>query len=195
MSKKGKIISRESTLYYPNTTMDVPRFNKIKITYQDRNGETHFLSAEGERAITLQRKIDYVFGGTVANRMHTKVRNVFESKLDQEYDLYDSCPTEVLKRDYIKSFMSKLLFLEFLTLFARVFDFSDSTLQSFYSFDIFVSISMIFLLIAYAVVGYHESKIYTNCSSCQMGYVITNLLLYLGMASVFFIASRYFILG
>jgi len=195
MSKEEQFISREETLYYPGITTDVMRFKKIKIVYQDRSGNQQFLTAEGERAVVLQRKIDYCFGATLANRINPKVRATFENQLAQDGCDGEVCPTKPLMRDYIKSFMSKLLFLEFLTLFSRLFNFSKETLLSFSSFDKYLSIAMIFILIIYLIVGYKESKIYTNCSSCHISYVVSNALLYALISIILFIASRYFILG
>jgi peptide deformylase len=194
MSKKNKFISREETLYYPGITTDVMRFEDIKVTYQNRFAQQQFLSASGDRAVTLQRKIDYCFGATLANRINPKVRATFENQLNQNGCDGEVCPTQPLMRDYIKSFMSKLLFLEFLTLFSKLFNPSSSTLLTLSSFDKYVSIAMIFILILYLIVGYKESKIYTNCSSCHMGYVVANTALYAVLALILFVASRYFIL-
>ncbi len=191
LSKKDKFISTESTPYYPNITTDVPRFRHLKIVYQDRFGKQHFLTAEGEKAVLLQRKIDYCFGATLANRINPKVRAVFENQINNVNGIEGACPIEPLKRDYIKSFMTKLLFLEFLTLFSGLFHFSDATVTTLYNFDTYVTIGMALLLIAYLIVGYKESKIYTNCSTCHMGYVVATFFQYLLAATVLFIASRY----
>jgi peptide deformylase len=195
LSKKEKFMSTESTLYYPDISTDVMRFKHLKIVYQDRFGKQQFLTADGERSIVLQRKIDYCFGATLANRINPKVREVFERQVGiAEHCSDEICPTQPLKRDFIKSFMTKLLFLEFLTLFSKLFNFQNETLQSFYSFDKYVSIAMIFLLILYAIVGYKESKIYTNCSTCNLSYVVMTAIQYAVIATVLYIASRFLVI-
>ncbi len=191
LSKKEKFISTESTTYYPNIETEVPRFKRLKVVYQDRTGKQHFMTVEGEKAVLLQRKIDYCFGATLANRISPKVRDVFEKQVAGANEIEGACPIEPLKRDYIKSFMSKLLFLEFLTLFVKLFSFSASTMQSFLNFDTYVSIGLLVILPLYIIVGYKESKIYTNCSTCHFGYVVATFLQYALMSIVLFVASRY----
>ncbi len=194
LTKKDRFMSTEYTPYYPNITTDVPRFKYLKVIYQDRFGKQQYLTAENEKAVVLQRMIDYCYGATLANRINPKVRGLFEKQIEQTNHIEGACPVEPLKRDYIKSFMTKLLFLQFLTLFSKLFNFSASTIKLFYNFDIYVSIGMVFLLIAYLIVGYKESKIYTNCSSCFMGYAIATFFQYLFVSVVLFVASKY-ILG
>jgi len=193
ISKKVLIPSTESTLYYPNIETDIMRYKDIKIVYQDRNGKQHFLTATGERAITLQRKIDYCFGATFVNRIKPKGREYFEREVGVTNQVADACPVQPLKRDYVISFVEKLLFLEFLTLFSKLFNFSNETLQSFSNFDLYVSVAVTLLLVIYLIVGHKESKIYTNCSSCQLSYVFANMMLHGGIAIVLFILSRYFV--
>jgi peptide deformylase len=193
LSKKGMIPSTEATLYYPGIETDVMRFEEIKIVYQDRSGNQQFLTATGERSITLQRKIDYCFGATLVNRIKPKAREGFERQVGVTNQVADVCPTQPLKRDFVISFVGKLLFLEFLTLFCKLFNFQTDTLQSFSNFDVYVSIAVAILLVVYLVVGHKESKIYTNCSSCQLSYVFATMMQYGGIAIVLFTLSRYLV--
>jgi peptide deformylase len=58
ITKEGSLTPTESTAYYPNLTATTKRYEKIKLMYEDRNGKQHFLTAEGDLAIRIQRKTD-----------------------------------------------------------------------------------------------------------------------------------------
>ena len=69
---KGKSTSTETSLYLPNIKEEIPRHEEITIVYQDRTGKQQSIQAKGSFAYLLQRKIDYVFGGTFANKLDRK---------------------------------------------------------------------------------------------------------------------------
>ena len=192
--KQGSTISTEKTLYFPDTEHTVPRYEKITVIYQDRHGAQHSLKAEGAFAMLLQRKIDYVFGGTLANRMDQKHRSGMEKELAQKgmVGSFETCP-RVFIRDYFTSFMTKLLILEALTLLSPLFHFSSKTMERLYGFDLFVSVAMIFLLIGYFGVAYWESKKYSSCTSCQIGNIIGTTLKFAAAALSLFFAAKYLV--
>ena len=195
IGKKGKVQSTESTLYFPDTTHTVPRYEQIRLIYQDRQGEQKSMKAEGEFAILLQRKIDYVFGGTLANRLPKKEREEMGKDLAKAgmQGSFENCPT-VFKRDYFISMIQKVLFFMFLTLLAPLFSFSEETISKLITFDKYASGALVLLLIGYFYVAYGESKKYGSCSGCQMGNIAATTIQYT-IASVLLSAATYFVLS
>ncbi len=161
IGKNGSIISDEKTLYFPDKTHNIKRYEKIKLIYQDREGNQKSLDASGERAILLQRKIDYIFGATLADKLDEKEKKELSSNLNT------SCST-VFKRDYFISFIQKILFFIVLANIASFFT-SSKTL---YTFITYGTASVLTLLVVYFFVAYHESKKQGSCSSCQIGNII-----------------------
>lgn len=172
--KSGLVDSTEQTLYFPNITHDIKRFEKLKLIYQDRDGNQHSLSADGKRAKLLQRKIDYVFGGTLANRMKDKGRKAFEKELSAGGidGSFESCPT-VFKRDYVKSFIQKIFFFVVL---ANIISFfvEPQTQQSITTFVKFALSTTFILSIAFFFMGYYEVKVEKTCGSCKIGNIVAN---------------------
>lgn len=189
--KSGLVDSTESTLYFPNVTLNIKRFEKIKLIYQDRDANQHSLSANGDRAKLLQRKIDYLFGGTLANRMKEKGRKAFEKELaDGGIDgSFESCPT-IFKRDYIKSFTHKIFFFIILANISSFF-IETTTLSSLYTYVKFGLLASFLLIIAYLVIGYYEIKVENTCSSCKIGNIVANTLFYLLEGAVLSVVSFY----
>lgn len=173
IGKKGSVDSTEDTLYFPGTPHTVKRYEQIRLIYQDRTGEQKSMKAEGDLGILLQRKIDYVFGDTLASRVSASDRKELEKILaDKGFEgSFETCPT-VMKHDYIKSFIQKVLFFMFLGLFAPLFDLAPETLASVYTFEKIATVSVLGLLVAYVWVALREAKKYSSCTSCQTGNII-----------------------
>ena len=102
IKREGSITPIESTAYFPGLTAKTIRYEKIKIMYEDRKGEQQFLTAEGDLAITIQRKTDYLLGANFRIRMNEEEKKLFDAKLEFGTDNIDhnDCPT-VFKRDRI----------------------------------------------------------------------------------------------
>ncbi len=194
IGKEGSVTSTESTLYFPNTTHTVNRYEKIRLIYQDRDGKQKSLIAKGELSILLQRKIDYVYGATIANRVSEKERKDIEKNLAKNGAVgsFESCP-RVFMRDYFISFIQKILFFMTLTLFTPLFDFKKETFASIYSFDKYAYFTLIALLAGYFATALYESKKYHSCTSCQIGNIIGTTIKYLAAASVIFWLCWYII--
>ncbi|OQX72909.1 MAG: hypothetical protein B6D59_07100 [Campylobacteraceae bacterium 4484_4] len=126
--------------------------------------------------------------------MDQKSRGGFEKNLAKKgiKGSFETCPT-TFKRDYFTSFMTKLLVLESLTLFGKLFNLSSETLSSLYAFDKFVSVAMIFLLIGYFGVAYWESKKYSSCTSCQIGNIIGTTIKFAAIALILFFAAKFLV--
>ncbi len=167
--KSGKVNSRETSLYMPNITRVVPRYEKIRVVYEDREGNSHSLRAEGDFSYLLQRKIDYLFGGTFANKLEHKDRKGLEQELASEGAVGEfNATNSISKREYFKSFINKLLFFEFLTLFGKPLNFSPETISSFYTFDKFATVAIFLLIIAYFAYAKYEANKVISCTGCQV---------------------------
>ncbi len=192
--KSGSIDSMEKTLYFPDITQNVKRFEKINLIYQDRTGNQHSLKAEGEFALLLQRKIDYVYGATLANRMKNKGRKEFEKELAAGgvQGSFESCPA-VFKRDYVISMVQKILFFIILANIASFFV-SPDTLNSLHTYTGYGLVIASILVVAYFFVGYYELNYEKSCTSCKMGLISANTLYY-GLATFALGIVSYFLLA
>jgi len=179
---KGKILSTESTLYLPDVIEEIPRFKSFSFVYQDRYGKDHTGKSEGHFGFLLQRKFDYIFGGTFINKLDKKERKIVEGKFAKEgvNAEFNTCPA-FSKRDYFKSVMNKLLFFEALTFTAPLFSASKETLASLYKYDIFATIATFILIIGYLIYSKYEASRYISCTGCQV-------------ASFTAVAIKYFVL-
>ncbi len=191
--KSGSIDSMESTLYFPDITQNVKRYEKINLIYQDREGTQHSLKAQGEFALLLQRKIDYVYGATLANRMKNKGRKEFEKELSAGgvQGSFESCPT-VFKRDYVMSFIQKIFFFIILANIASFFV-SAETLGSLHTFAGYGLVLASILVVVYFFVGYYELNVDSSCTSCKMGLITANTVYY-ALATFVLATISYFLL-
>jgi peptide deformylase len=166
---KGKTTSTETSLYLPNITEEIPRYEKISFIYQDRTGEQHSMKAEGAFGFMLQRKFDYTFGGTFANKLDKKTRKRVEEKLSigGEHAEFNAT-SKMSKREYFKSMIDKLLFFEALFLLSPLFTEKTETLQSLYSYAIFATIASLTLIVAYVIYAKYEASKVISCTGCQV---------------------------
>ena len=190
----GKATSLETSLYLPNIEEEIPRYEKITFIYQDRGGEQHSMSAEGTFGFMLQRKIDYTFGGTFANKLDKKNRKRVEKKLSISGAAGEfNANSTISKREYFKSVMSKLLFFEGLTLFTPLFDFKQETMHSFYSYDIFATIASLVLVVGYFAYAKYEASRVISCTGCQVVSFTAVAVKYLLIIVLLFIGSYYLV--
>jgi peptide deformylase len=192
IGKKGKIISEEETLYFPDTKHTVERYDEIRLIYQDRTGEQKSMKAKGDLSVLLQRKIDYVYGDTLASRVGAKNRKEMEKELAQVglQGSFESCPT-VFMKDYFTSFIQKILFFMTLSLLTPLFNFSKESVASIWNFDKYASFVVIALLFGYLFVGIWEGKKYTSCTSCQIGNILGTMAKYFLATAVITTAAYY----
>jgi peptide deformylase len=190
----GKATSLETSLYLPNIEEEIPRHEKITFIYQDRAGEQHSMSAEGTFGFMLQRKFDYTFGGTFANKLDKKNRKRVEKNLSISGAAGEfNANSTISKREYFKSVMSKLLFFEGLTLFFPLFDFKKETMQSFYSYDIFATIASLILVVGYFAYAKYEASRVISCTGCQVVSFTAVAVKYLLIIILLFIGSYYLV--
>lgn len=65
---KKKIVEEEGCLSLPSVTVKVPRWEKVKVRYQDENGKTVELLAEGLLARIIQHELDHLDGCLIIDR-------------------------------------------------------------------------------------------------------------------------------
>ncbi len=166
---KGRALSTETTLYLPNVVEQIPRFEWISIVYEDRYGKQHTMTAEKHFAYLLQRKIDYIFGGTFMDRVDKKEKKEIEKELAKQGlgGEFNNCPT-FSKREYFKSVMNKLLFIEGVMMLTPLFGVSQATRVSLYGFVPYITALLLILIISYWLYAKWEADKYASCTGCQM---------------------------
>ncbi|QOY55287.1 peptide deformylase [Candidatus Sulfurimonas marisnigri] len=189
---EGKTVVTESTAYFPGLTAQVQRYEAISLVYQDREGKQHSLKADGEFGILLQRKIDYTFGSTFLMKLSKEEKELFESKLEQgsNISIPESCPT-VFKRDKILKVASILTLLIALLLLASLFVSNEESLSSIWNFQKYISYATIGVIVTYFFYAQYEGKIFTSCSSCQIGNIIGTALVSLTKLSAIMLISYF----
>jgi len=187
--------STENSLTFPDVTVTVPRFGKIKLVYEDRHAKIHYADIEDRTlASTLQRKIDITFGGNLLDKVDQKRREqIFDSLAGKGLmpQVDDVCPT-FSKKDYFVSFTDKILILMGLSLLSPLFV-SEATRHTIYTFTKIAFPLVLLLMLGFFFYAQYEAKQYKQCSSCQIGnnigVIIKRTILGLGLA----IASYVFI--
>jgi peptide deformylase len=164
--------SVESSLYYPDVEVTIQRYGKIKLIYEDRNGKQQHTDIQDQKlAATLQRKIEYTFGGNLLDKVDKNKREqILEALAGKGLmpQMDDVCPT-FSKKDYFVSFTDKLLGLMGLSLLTPLFGLKTETIQTIYTIDKFIFPIVLVLMISFFFYAQYEAKKYSQCSSCQIG--------------------------
>ncbi len=198
LTQSGSFDSKETTAYYPDLEITVKRDENMKIIYEDREGKAqHRDISDKQLASTLQRKMDYTFGGNLLDKLEKKER---EKMLDHLADrgltpmpVDDICPT-FSKKDYFVSFTNKLLLVMGLSLFTPLFNLSKEVIDTIYNIDKIIFPAIIALMIGFFFYAQYEAKKYKQCSSCQIGNNIGVIIKRVTLATLFALGS-YFILS
>lgn len=202
IASEGTVSSTEQTLYLGDISATLPRYEKIKLIYQDRNGTQQSMDVDGELAIRIQRKIDYTFGGTFVDKLHKKeqrrVEKEAEANMRHRMKNGESCALEKrapkrFYRDYFTAGIKTLLLLESLTLFVVFFGNAEELLGSIYRFDTAVTLVLAALIAAYFFMAHYETRRERSCTGCQSGNIIANTFIYAVLAAVLFLMSYFLI--
>ncbi len=192
----GAFESQEQTLYYPNITQTIPRAERIKVVYEDRHGNALHCDIEDRvYAATLQRKVDYLFGGTFLDKLDKNHKEKVIAALanDGLVPEVEVCPA-FSNKDYFVSFTDKLLIFMGFTLVSSFLGFSKETLESFYLIDQFLVPTIFALMVGFFFYAQYEAKKYSRCSSCQIGNNIGVIVKRVVVATLLGIGA-YFVLG
>jgi peptide deformylase len=190
--------STESTLYYPNVEVTVPRYSDLKLIYENRNGESkHAHITDKEIAVALQRKIDYLYGGDLLLKVSDKRREEIHHALATNGLIPDAslevCP-RVTPKEYLLSFNDKIIFFMGLSLLTPLFSFEKDTIESIFLYDKIGILLVIGLMAGYFLMAQAEAKEFRQCTSCQVGNNIGLISKRVALALILFIGS-YFLLN
>ena len=79
-SKDGESIYQEGCLSVPSFYEDITRFENISINYQDRDGNTKTLNADGLLSIAIQHEMDHLVGILFIDKLSYARRKKFEKE-------------------------------------------------------------------------------------------------------------------
>lgn len=79
--EEGQTTYQEGCLSLPGVYEDVKRYEKVKVEYQDTDGNTHYMDAEGLLAICIQHENDHLDGIVFIDRLSSLKKNFFRKKL------------------------------------------------------------------------------------------------------------------
>jgi len=193
IKREGTVTPTETTAYFPGLSATTKRYEKIKIMYEDRDAKQQFLSAEGDLAVTIQRKADYLLGANFRIRMTEEEKQLFDNKLEFGTDSLDfnDCPT-VFKRDQILRVINVGFIAGIIGLIIGLFLSGENLLLLTTGIETLL-VSILVLIIGYFFYAQHEGKQYKQCTSCQIGNIIGTTTILAFKLLLLFIAS-YFIL-
>lgn len=193
IKREGFLEPTESTVYFPNLTAKTKRYNNIKLSYEDIEGKQHFMEADGDLSVTIQRKIDYTLGSNFRVRMSKEEQKTFDAKLEFGTNAIDKndCPT-VFKRDRILETMRYSFILGILGIIISFFT-SEETTQTIKMGEYYIMGFIFLLAIIYFFYAQYEGKQYKHCTSCQIGNIIGTTVIELFKLLVLVIATYFLI--
>lgn len=78
--KSGETLYQEGCLSVPQFYEDIKRFETVSISYQDRDGNTKVLEADGLLSIAIQHEIDHLEGILFIDKLSYSRRKKFEKE-------------------------------------------------------------------------------------------------------------------
>lgn len=82
--REGTVLSPEACLSVPDFSAKIKRAEKIKVRYQDLDGNTHLLCAEGFLSIVIQHEIDHLDGRLFIDRLTSLKKRMVKRALLKE---------------------------------------------------------------------------------------------------------------
>ena len=79
-SKKGTTVYQEGCLSVPTFYEDIDRYEFVSVNFQDRDGSTKRLDAEGLLAIAIQHELDHLDGILFIDKLSYSRRKKFEKE-------------------------------------------------------------------------------------------------------------------
>lgn len=193
IKREGSLTPVETTAYFPGLSGKTKRYEKIKLMYEDREGNQQFLTAEGDFAITIQRKSDYLLGANFRIRMNEEEKKLFDAKLKFGTDSieHNDCPT-VFKRDRILHIVKYGFIVGILGLIISFFV-GDQTKETLTIMENGLMLVILALTITYFFYAQYEGKQYAHCTSCQIGNIVGTVTI-LSFKLLLLLLANYFIL-
>jgi len=78
--KSGDTLYQEGCLSVPKFYEEVKRFESVSVNYQDRDGNTHSLEADGLLSIAIQHEMDHLEGILFIDKLSYARRKKFEKE-------------------------------------------------------------------------------------------------------------------
>ena len=78
--KNGDSVYQEGCLSVPNFYEDINRFESVSVNYQDREGNTKSLDADGLLSIAIQHEMDHLEGILFIDKLSYSRRKKFEKE-------------------------------------------------------------------------------------------------------------------
>lgn len=79
-NKKGETTYQEGCLSVPTFYEDINRYEFLTVNYQDRDGNTHMLEADGLLSIAIQHEYDHLQGILFIDKLSSSRRRKFEKE-------------------------------------------------------------------------------------------------------------------
>jgi len=194
VSHNGEKIGEETTFYYKDISAKIKRFENISVIYQDKNQKDCVMKFNGELAIVIQRKLDYLFGSTFVDRMSENERQKFEKKLafGSDVGIDDYCPT-TFKRDYFLKVINISMLMMLVALVGSLFIKDKEILNVLWDYEMYTSLGVLALQITYFFYAQYEGKRYSSCVSCQIGNIVATTVISIIRLSVLMFTSYFLI--
>jgi len=84
LEKSEPVVLEEGCLSVPGEWDKVKRYKKVKVRYQDMNGQTHELEAEGKLAHVLQHEIDHLYGTVFVKHLSQLKRTLIRKSMAKQ---------------------------------------------------------------------------------------------------------------
>ena len=81
IESEGGAIGREGCLSLPDFTANVRRFERVKIEFQDENGDAQSIESDGFESVVLQHELDHLDGILFLDRVANLQTDVFPRKV------------------------------------------------------------------------------------------------------------------
>lgn len=168
-----KAVFTERSIYYPGISVEVDRFAKATVVYEDENGNPHHRDLEGEEARMFQQYLDYCYGSTFVDRVDKEMKKRLDEHL--QFGLVPdytggTCPT-VFYRDYFRR-GAKWVMASVAASFLVPFFASNGVREWVFAVDKYALVAVILLMVGYFFYAQYEARKYKQCTSCQTGNII-----------------------
>lgn len=171
-SHDSKQTISEHCVSFDDLKIKVERFNKIRIIYQDINGEQCFYESSSFESANLQRTINMMHGELLVDKLTKKQKIDYDKNIS--FDSSQICPASTHRSKFIIAIRVLLSAQALILLTKNLFDFSFEL--SFY--NLLLTILGFILLMVYAFYAKYETAKYKNCTSCQGANMIGNFVGY-----------------
>jgi peptide deformylase len=98
VAKEGKLLFREGCLSVPEYNAEVSRAAKIKLEYQDIDGLTRTLDADGLLAVAIQHEMDHLDGKLFIDHLSLLKKEMVRKKLRDERASRERSQTQTARR-------------------------------------------------------------------------------------------------